>query len=86
MRSAVFKIEFGSVKKLSSLTFHLRSRAPLITRVSSASPRCFSPARAFGAAHHARFLYGFIALVLHHGQSELTSPRVLDIIIQSKSI
>ena len=35
---------------------HLRSRAPLTTRASSASPRCSSPARAFGAAHHARFL------------------------------
>ena len=35
---------------------HLRSRAPLTTRASSASPRCSSPARAFGAAHHVRSL------------------------------
>ena len=57
-------------EKLSSLTFHLRSHAPLITRASSASPRCSSPAGAFGAAHHARFLYGLVAHVLHHGESE----------------
>jgi hypothetical protein len=70
MRCAVFKREFDSVKKLSSLTFHLRSHAPLITRASSASPRCSSPAGAFGAAHHARFLYGLVAHVLHHGERE----------------
>ena len=65
----MFKKEFDSVKELSSLTFHLRSHAPLITRASSASPRCSSPAGAFGAAHHARFLYGLVAHNSHHLRS-----------------
>ena len=82
MRSAVFKREFDSVKnfrrslftcvptRCSSRVLHLPRRGVLLLRASSASPRCSSPAGAFGAAHHARFLYGLVAHVLHHGEIE----------------
>ena len=58
--AAAFVDVFIAIRSKPLLAFaraaHLRSRAPLTTRAPSASPRCSSPARAFGAAHHVRFL------------------------------